>query len=336
MLNRLKPLWAAGFALSIGALGCHAQPPAQASPASASAGSQAVQVGVKLSPELARRIEVMIRSKSDVPTEYNITIGVPAKSDISGFDLIDVSFAPDGKPLKTAPFLLSIDGKTLAQLNRFDISQDPAAKVSAAGRPSRGGPANAPVTIVGFDDLECPFCAIMNATLFPAITNRYKDQVRIVYRDFPLEDLHPWAKRAAIDANCLAASSTTGYWNFVDYVHAHAAEIAGTEKSVEKADKNLDQIALDEGKRQKVDQPKLTACVLKQDASGVNASILQGEADPLRLNQAPVLFINGEKIEGIKPIEVIYRIIDEALIAAGQTPPPPAIPSVIPAAKPGS
>jgi protein-disulfide isomerase len=323
------------LAISLAALGCHAQIPASTSsaPTASASAAQPVQIGVKLAPDLARRIEVMIRSKSDVPTEYTIAIGEPAKSDISGFDLIDVSFAPDGKPAKTVPFLLSADGKTLAQLNRFDISQDPAAKVSAAGRPGRGGPANAPVTIVGFDDLECPFCAIMNATLFPAVTNRYKDQVRIVYRDFPLEELHPWAKHAAIDADCLAAISVPGYWNYVDYVHAHASEIAGTEKSVAKADQNLDKIALDEGTRQKLDQPKLTACILKQDATGVDASILQGEADPLRLNQAPVLFINGEKVEGIKPIEVLYRIIDQALIAAGQTPPPPP-PAA--AAKPGS
>jgi protein-disulfide isomerase len=338
MLNGVRPLHALTLAISLAALGCHAQIPAQApvQPVASASAAQPVQIGVKLSPELARRIEVMIRSKSDVPTEYTITVGEPAKSDISGFDLIAVSFAPDGQPAKTVPFLLSLDGKTLAQLNRFDIGQDPAAKVSAAGRPSRGGPASAPVTIVGFDDLECPYCAIMNATLFPAVVNRYKDQVRIVYRDFPLEELHPWAKRAAIDANCLAAASIPGYWNFVDYVHAHASEIAGTEKSVDKADQNLDKIALDEGTRQKVDQPKLAACVLKQDAAGVDASILQGEADPLRLNQAPVLFINGEKVEGIKPIEVIYRIIDQALVAAGQTPPPPAAATPAPAAKPGS
>jgi len=96
------------------------------------------------------------------------------------------------------PFLLSDDGKTLAQFNKFDISKDPKELVSASERPARGGPANSPVVIVGFDDLECPFCARMHAQLFPALLDRYKNQVRIVYRDFPL-DQHPWAMRAAID-----------------------------------------------------------------------------------------------------------------------------------------
>ncbi len=105
--------------------------------------------------------------------------------------------------------------------------------------------------IVGFDDLECPFCAKMHAELFPALLERYKDQVRIVYRDFPLSQ-HPWATRAAIDANCVGAQSTPGYWNLVDHIHAHASELGGEEKSLAKANTALDTLAHDEGAKQKV------------------------------------------------------------------------------------
>ncbi len=134
-----------------------------------------------------------------------------------------------------------------------------------------------------------------------------------------------------------------GYWNFVDYVHAHAAEMGGAEKTAAKAMQQLDQITLDEGARQKIDQPALVACVLKQDDSKIKASEKEAEAAPFELDSTPVLFINGEKVEGVLPIEVLYRIIDEALVAAGQTPPPPpptppaATPPAAPAAtKPGS
>ena len=145
-----------------------------------------------------------------------------------------MSFPSEGKASKPVMFLLSTDGKTLAQFSKFDISKDPKLLVSGDGRPARGGPANAPVLIVGFDDLECPYCAKMHAQLFPALTQRYKNQMQIVYRDFPL-DQHPWAMRAAIDANCVGAQSPVGYWNLVDYIHAHAAEMGGTEKSLAKA-----------------------------------------------------------------------------------------------------
>jgi len=188
------------------------------------------------------------------------------------------------------------------------------------------------VLIVGFDDLECPYCARMHAELFPAILDRYKNQVHVVYRDFPLYDIHPWAMHAAIDANCLGAASTSGYWNFVDYVHAHADEMMGTEKTAAKADQTLDKLALDEGARQKVDPTQMTACLQKQDDSKIKASVQDAEADPLRVDSTPVLFINGEKVEGLVPLDTLYKVIDRALVAAGQTPPPaPPVPTAQPA-----
>ncbi|MBS1800365.1 MAG: thioredoxin domain-containing protein [Acidobacteria bacterium] len=299
----------------LAAAGCHAQPPA----------------GGKLSPELERRVEILIRSKTSLPPSYDIVIGQRTHSDVPGYDEITVLFSAEGKTSKPMTFLLSTDGKTLAQFSKFDISKDPRTLVSDAGRPSRGGPPNAPVVIVGFDDLECPFCAKMHAQLFPALLDRYKDQVRIVYRDFPL-DQHPWAVRAAIDANCLAAQSAPGYWNFVDHVHDHLADIGGTEKSLAKANENLDLFAKEEGKRQKVNEQALNLCIEKQDDTAVKASIKEGSQ--LGVDATPALFINGERIDGAIPIEYVYRMIDRALVAAGQTPPPPVAPPAEPQAAP--
>jgi len=339
VLNVFRPFRSFALILTLAALGCHAQ-----TPAPATAGTQPVQIGAKLSPEMARRIEVMILSKSQVPASYSISIGEPARSDVPGYDEIVVTFTDQGKSSRPVSFLLSTDGKTLAQFNKFDISQDPKDKISDVGRPARGGPPSAPVLVVGFDDLECPFCAQIHAQLFPAIQDRYQNQVRVVYRDFPLIEIHPWAMRAAVDANCLGAATTAGYWNYVDYVHAHSAEIGGTEKSVAKANQMLDQIALDEGLRQKVNQPDLAACVQKQDETKVRASLKDAEA--LGVDQTPTVYINGEKIVDVlsqpQPMDYLYRIIDRALVAAGQKPPPAPPPAVVPVtitpatAKPGS
>jgi protein-disulfide isomerase len=262
----------------------------------------------------------MIRSRANLPPEYDVQIGPRSKSDVPGFDEIVVTFSSEGRGSKDVTFLLSTDGKTLAQFSKFDISKDPKQLVSAVGRPSRGGPPNAPVLIVGFDDLECPYCAKMHAQLFPALMERYKNQVHIVYRDFPL-DQHPWAMRAAVDANCVGAQSPTGYWNLVDYIHAHAGELGGPEKSIAKANEMLDVLARDEGKRQNVNVDPLNACIAKQDDTAIKASVKEGEA--LGVDSTPALFINGEKVEGAQPIEYVYRVIDNALTASGQTPPPP-------------
>jgi protein-disulfide isomerase len=336
------------------ALACPAQTNVQtAMPASPpAAGVAVIQPGVKLTPEMARRVELMIRNRAQVTPDYMFTISEPTQSEVPGYDQILVTLTENGKSSKPLPFLLSSDGKTLGQFNKFDISQDPKDLVSAAGRPARGGPESAPVLIVGYDDLECPYCAKMNAEIFPALLDRYKNQVRVVYRDLPLSEIHPWAMHAAVDANCLGAGSTTGYWNYIDYVHAHADEIAGIEKTEAKANQTLDELVLQEGARQKVDAAGLAACVQKQDETKMKASVEQAEADPLRLNSTPVLFINGEKVDGVVPLETIYQIIDGALIAAGQMPPapppptpaapvsmPPAAPASLPSpapAKPGN
>lgn len=329
----VKPLRASvlalTFSLALAAVGCHAQTPASGS----------AQTTGKLSPELARRVEVLIRSKSSVPPDYDIQIGPRSKSDVAGFDEISVSFTADGKASKPVPFLLSTDGKTLAQFSKYDISKDPKQLVSGTGRPARGGPPDAPVLIVGFDDLECPYCAKMHAELFPALMERYKNQIHIVYRDFPLNQ-HPWAMRAAIDTNCVGAQSPTGYWNLVDYIHAHASELGGDEKSLAKANEMLDVLTRDEGKRQNVNVDSLNACIVKQDDTAIKASVKAGEA--LGVEATPALFINGEKVEGAQPLAYIYRMIDNALTASGETPPPmPAAPistppQTPPATKPGS
>ena len=331
----------AAIALTV-TLGCHAQVPPPGSPAKAAspqpASAQATSApGSSLSPELARRVEVMLRSRTKLPPDYTFAIGPRTHSDVAGYDQISVIVTQQtesGPANQSHPltFLLSKDGKTLAQFNTYDISEDPRTLVSGEGRPSRGGPVSAPVQIVAFDDLECPYCTRMHAQLFPALTERYKGQVRIVYRDFPLS-IHPWAMHAAVDTNCAAAQSVPAYWNLVDYIHAHASDFGGPERSLQKADDSLDQITLDEAKKDSLKLPELEACLKKQDDSNIKAS--QKIGDNLGIEATPVMFINGEKLEGAYPLADVFRMVDAALIAAGQTPPPPYVPPAPPASGTG-
>lgn len=311
------------FLLSLAPLGCHGEgartAPAGSATSAATSSPATSSAGSALTPEMTRRIEVLIRSRSNVPPNYTIAVGQPTTSDVPGFRQVSVSFTADGKQSKPMNFLLSDDGKTLAQFSKYDIGKDPRATVSDAGRPARGGPEGAPVTIVGFDDLECPFCGKLHAQMFPALLERYGDQVRFVYKDFPLS-MHPWAMRAAIDVNCLGLQSVTGYWNVVDHIHAHAGELGGAEKSLATANQALDTIVRDEGAVQKVDMARLNACLVKQDDGIVQASIKEANAMGLE-ESTPVLFINGEKFQGAYPNEDLFRMIDEALIAQGRTPP---------------
>jgi protein-disulfide isomerase len=278
---------------------------------------------------MSRRIALMIRTKAGLPFNYDVKVGERKPSTVNGYDEITIYLGEYGKPSRPMAFLISKDDKTLAQMNTFDVSRDPRTLVTDTGRPTRGGAEKSPVTIVVFDDLECPFCARMHQQIFPELLARYGDKVRISYKDFPLTQIHPWAIHAAVDADCLADQSPAAYWSMVDYMHAHLDDIgldpAAKDKSKEKtlsvALKQIDRLTLDEGARVKVDQPKLSACVERQDESAVRAYMKEGEG--LNVTGVPALFINGESITGAVPIEYVYRAVDDALTAQGITPPPP-------------
>src|SRR6202023_602167 len=107
--------------------------------------------------QLNRRIEVLVRSQFEVPPNVDVTIGATSKSEFPGFENLPITFASHGKQT-VVNFLLSSDGNTVARLERFDISHSPADMISIQNRPPRGTP-DAKVTIINFDDLQCPYCA---------------------------------------------------------------------------------------------------------------------------------------------------------------------------------
>jgi protein-disulfide isomerase len=268
-------------------------------------------------PALDRRIEVTVRSQFNVPQDYNVVLGARKPSAINGYDDLPVTISRGAKS-QVVDFLISADGKKLARLESFDLTKAPGSDINLAGRPIRGNPA-AKVTIINFDDLECPFCARMHESLFPATLKRYKDQVRFIYKDFPLTEIHPWALHASVDANCLAAQSGDVYWSYVDYLHSHGEEVTGPDRDLAKSTAALDRIARQEATVGKLDSSKLDACLAKQDQTEVNSSLK--EASALSLEGAPALFVNGERINGAVPEEQVWMAIDRALRAEGEQPP---------------
>ena len=286
---------------------------AQSAPSAASNSASPVPT-----PQLNRRIEVLVRSQFEVPPTVDLAIGATSKSEFPGFQNLPITFSSNGKQT-VVNFLLSSDGNTVARLERFDISHNPADMISTQNRPVRG-PADAKVTIVNFDDLECPYCARMHQQLFPATQDRYKGLVKFIYKDYPLVEIHPWAMHAAVDSGCLAEQNSDAYWTFVDYLHAHGDEIKGAPHDASDPLKTLDKIARAEGERSKLDLAKLDACIAKQDETPIRASMKQG--DSLGVNGTPTLFINGERISGALPEGELWIAIDRALKEAGVPPPP--------------
>ncbi len=299
-------------------------------------------------PDVVRLLERQVRSTYSVPAEVRVNIGPLRPSEFPNYDALTITFVNDSKK-QDFEFLLAKDRKTLLRMTRIDLTKDPyadvAKKIDVTGRPTRGAK-DAKVVAVNYDDFECPYCARMHANLFPTILKEYGDRVLFIYKDYPLDEIHPWAIHAAVDANCLAAQNTDGYWDFADYVHGNQGEVdkeykeksraasnaaLAAHRSRDEADKEskakgleaagavLDKLATEQGQKHNLDAAKLQACVKAQDDKAVKAS--QSEGDKVGVNATPAMYVNGQKIDGAVAIEDLRAVLDGALRDAGLAPP---------------
>src|SRR5437868_3731985 len=83
------------------------------------------------------------------------------------------------------------------------------------------GPAGAKVTIVEFSDFECPACRMAEPPV-RRIMALYDGKVRLVFKHFPLERMHPWARRGAVAAEC--AGRQGRFWEFHHELYDHQDE----------------------------------------------------------------------------------------------------------------
>jgi protein-disulfide isomerase len=275
----------------------------------------------ELTPAMRQRIEILLRSKVDFAPATSLAFTFNGLGELPGYRKVTAHFQSAlAHTSGDLTFLLSADGATLAQLSTYQLGADPRASVPADGRPSRLGPPTAPVLVVVFDDLECPFCARLNQQLYPALASRYtKGQVRLVYQNVPIQ-AHPWSMRAAIDTDCLGKNSAEAYWAAVDTIHAHAGEYGGEDRKLSLAEQEIDAEALAEGRRFHIEQDQLQACIARQDVTPEQASLALGAK--LGVTHTPTVFVNGAKSEGDVPMDFVFDLVDNALRAQGQTPPP--------------
>jgi protein-disulfide isomerase len=310
------------FAQSTAAPAANAAAPtaATAAPKTTPPAAASAPKGTPISPELTRQIANTIRSyySDSLPPTVDLTIGNRYPSEVAGFDMLHVEFS-QGDRHRTNDFLLAKDGNALVRWLKIDMLPDPMSQIDVKGRPIRGNK-DAKVTIVSFDDFECPYCSKMHQTLFPDLAKTYGDRIRIIYKDYPLDQMHPWAIHAAVNANCLAAQNGNAYWEFADLVHADQKKIDGDRSSKTKSTDVLDKSAGEIGNKYFVNATLLQQCIQKQDERAVRASMAEG--DKLGVNATPTLFINGERMEGAAPEDALRTVIDHALKAAGVEPPP--------------
>ena len=169
------------------------------------------------------------------------------------------------------------------------------AEMSVEGAPFKG-PEKAPVTIVEVTDFHCPYCKRVQPTI-NEILSKYGDKVKLVFRDFPLDQLHPSARKAAEAARC--AKEQGKFWPYHDKLMA-----AGTDASPEKLNGYAQELGLDVAAfEQCFSSGKYKAAVQKDVEEGSR----------LGVNGTPAFFINGRLLSGAQPLESFAKVIDEEL-----------------------
>jgi protein-disulfide isomerase len=270
--------------------------------------TQTTKASDTLSEAIIRRIQNEIRSRYNVRDDIQMAVSALRESDIPGFDKFTVVFT-GGTRTTSFDFLISKDRKKIVHMDlEADISADVMSLIDVKGRPFRGSE-QAKVVIVSYQDFQCPACLLMHSALFPGLMREYASKVKIIYKDYPLVEIHPWAMHAAVDANCLAAQNQDAYWDFADYLFANRKEVAGTSR--EEAFANLDKAALDQAAKRNLDIQKITACTQKQDESVIRASMAEGEK--VGVEATPTLFIDGERVAGAIPAEKLRPMLDRAV-----------------------
>jgi protein-disulfide isomerase len=275
--------------------------------------------------ELNLRVERQVRAVLQAPpyVHIEVTDRQPSK-DFTGWDdlTVTLSAAEHKQPVH---FLIAKDNSLMYSMSKIDLSKDPYKvvmdKIDTTGRPIRGNK-DAKVTVIVFDDFQCPFCSRMHQVMNNSLKT-YGDRIKVIYKDLPLSDIHPWATRAAVDGQCLANLSGDAFWDYADYVHANGKQISGAKREtdaqsaqIDAQSLELDKIADDMGKRHDVNLTNLNACLKEQPKKQVDASV--AEAEKLGLNATPAIFVNGQKLEGAIPPSEFEAVLNQALKEAGQ------------------
>ncbi|MFB6100081.1 MAG: DsbA family protein [Candidatus Nanohalobium sp.] len=171
------------------------------------------------------------------------------------------------------------------------------------------GSADAPVTAVSFEDFECPFCSRYNQDAFPKIRENYvaPGKVQYFFKNLPLPQLHPWAKKAALASECALNQDVKAFWTFKKGFFSNQKAL-GQAYGSGNFDKSMYKWAEQTG----LNVDKFKQCYdNKEEMDEVEEDAQQ--AGSVGAQATPTVFIDGKKVEGAQPYSRFKTVINNAL-----------------------
>jgi protein-disulfide isomerase len=237
---------------------------------------------------LQKNVEAYLRNLYAFGPEMQLTVSAPRESEVPGLLEMTIDLK-DGEHTQTAKFYVSKDGKYLVRGEVSDLSKDPLAEARAhiqmKDAPALGDP-KAPVTLVEFSDFQCPVCRSLHDVLRGMLPNY--PQVRVVFKDFPIESLHPWARTAALAGRCAYQQDPKAFWKVYDSIYDQQEII-----SASNAWSKMTDFAMQAG----LNPDGFKACMASPEAAAaVDASRENGQQ--LEVSSTPTVFVNGRRLVG--------------------------------------
>jgi len=256
------------------------------------------------SAEMIRRV----REAFKVPENVKLTLGSFHASHVADFQTTTLTI-DNGKGPQERKVLLASDGKhaILGDIYPLDVDlQKQALHGLTVGNSPTQGPANAPVTIFEFADLQCPTCALLHQFLETQLLPRYGNKVRVVFKEFPLVGIHDWSPTAAVACQCAYEMNPSTFVPIRTAIFRSQQSINIT---------NVRDTLLNFGEQAGLDRVKLSACIdAKSTWPRIEADLAEGKK--LNVASTPTSFINGRMLVGIGSQDGYLQTVDEALRAA--------------------
>jgi protein-disulfide isomerase len=248
-----------------------------------------------------------VRERFNVPASVKLEVGPFRDSHFPDFYETTITL-DDGKNKRSQNFFVSKNRRYLVEGNIFTLGSDPRREIveaiSLQDQPMQG-PATAPVTITEYSDLQCPNCALFHDFLEKEVVPKYGNKIRIVFKEFPLVNIHDWAMTAAIASECAYITDPEAFVRFRSLVFQNQTALT--------ADKARDML-LHFGAESGIDNVKLASCIdSKASLPRVEASIQEGQT--LGIASTPTSFINGRVVVGTPEPTDFFKIVDDALSA---------------------
>ncbi len=248
-------------------------------------------------------LEAYLRHQFLLPSNLKVLIEDAKPSELPEMLLVDVTVTDGGPMRQQVQFFVSKDGTKLVQGKVFDIRESPFAPdlklLKAEGSPSTGS-GNPLATVIVFSDFQCQYCKEEAKTLRQHLGKEYANEVRLVFKDMPIESIHPWAKPAAMIGRCFYKLNPASFWDYHDWVFEQQSSVTL---------ENLKGKAIEFANSKQVDSLQLTQCI---DAKITAADVEQSaaEARALQVSSTPTLFVNGRRLVGNVPWEQLKSVLD--------------------------